>query len=397
MLREKKNKAYFTHLRNFIPAAAVLWGAVSLCTGLIQNKAQLIAVRLLLGACEAGYFPGITFYLTFFYRRKELGVRIFLLFTASAIAGSFGGLLAYAIGHLDGARGWSAWRWLMVIEGIPTILLGITAYCVLSNDPDSARYLTPREKLLTQLRRDLDRTPLDDGTKVQWDQVLEAFKDWKVWLLSLGQLGVTTMLYGYSTFLPTIIGSLGYSAIQTQLLTIPCYACGAIVYCCAAIWSDKIRQRGVFAIFSCLISAAGYSILLGTWKYGAGAQYAGCIIVAIGLYVAVGVPITWMPNNLPTHYKRATGQGMLFMFSNFAGVISSYIYPTQDAPKYTLGHAVLLGLVLYSATTYTFMSITLRRENQKRDRGERDYLLVGKTEQEILKLGDNHPAYRYII
>jgi hypothetical protein len=135
---------------------------------------------------------------------------------------------------------------------------------------------------------------------------------------------------------------------------------------------------------------------LGTWNYGVGAQYAGCLVVAVGLYVAVGIPITWMPNNIATHYKRATGQGMLFILSNFAGVISSYVYPTRDGPEYTMGHAVMLGFVLYSATSYTFISVMLRRENMKRERGERDHILVRKTQEEILTLGDRHPAYRYI-
>jgi sugar phosphate permease len=206
--------------------------------GFINTKAELIALRLLL-ACEAGYFPGITFYLTFFYRRRELGFRIFLLFTASAVADSCGVLLAYGVGHMDGLHDWSAWRWLMILEGIPTILLGIATYIALLNDPNSSSWLTPREKELTQLRRELDRTPLDDGNKIQWDQVMEGFKDWKIWVLSLGQLGVTVMLYGYLTFLPTIIAALGYSAIHTQLLTIPCYAYGAIIYCILAYYSDK--------------------------------------------------------------------------------------------------------------------------------------------------------------
>lgn len=91
--------------RKLIPAASISWGIVSMCTGFVQNKAQLIAMRLLLGACEAVYFPGICFYLRFWYRRRELGLRIFLLFTAAAVSGSCGGLLAYAIGLMDGVNG----------------------------------------------------------------------------------------------------------------------------------------------------------------------------------------------------------------------------------------------------------------------------------------------------
>ncbi|KAL2010808.1 hypothetical protein VTN00DRAFT_3526 [Thermoascus crustaceus] len=384
--------------RNFIPAASISWGIVSMCTGFVQNKAQLIAMRLLLGACEAGYFPGICFYLTFWYRRRELGLRIFLLFTAAAVSGSCGGLLAYAIGHMDGINGYRAWRWLMILEGIPTILLGISAYFILADEPASARYLTAREKELTRIRHGQDKMtlPEDKGGQLQWSQVLEAFKDWKVWTLSTAQIGVTVMLYGYSTFLPTIIEALGYSGIHTQLLTIPCYACGAIVYFFTAYASDRAGQRGIFAVAGCLVSCTGYAILLGTPRYGAGTQYAGCVIVAVGLYVAVGIPISWMPNNLVSHYKRATGNATLFTLSNVGGVISSFIYRTQDAPRYTLGHAIMLCCVFASGCTYGLVSILLRRENRKRDRGERNYILEGKTEAETARLGDMHPEYRYI-
>lgn len=114
----------------------------------------------------------------------------------------------------------------MILEGIPTILLGISAYFILADEPASARSLTAREKELTRIRHDQDKMtlPEDEGGQLQWSQVLEAFKNWKVWTLSTAQIGVTVMLYGYSTFLPTIIEALGYSGIHTQLLTIPRYA-----------------------------------------------------------------------------------------------------------------------------------------------------------------------------
>jgi len=158
--------------KNLIPIAAVCWGIVSMCTGFVQNKGQLLATRLLLGLCEAGFFPGICFYLTFWYRRDELGLRIFYLFTTSAVSGSFGGLLSYAIGHMDGILGYSAWRWLLILEGIPTTLLGFVAFFVLENDPQSAGYLTPREKELSVIRRAMDKTSLgvdDENGQIQWD------------------------------------------------------------------------------------------------------------------------------------------------------------------------------------------------------------------------------------
>ncbi|KAJ9157860.1 Major facilitator superfamily transporter [Pleurostoma richardsiae] len=385
--------------KRFIPAISIGWGIVSMCTGFVQNKGQLIAMRLLLGIFEAGYFPAICFYLTFFYRRRELAVRIFFLFAASAVSGSCGGLIGYAIGHMDGIQGYSAWRWLMILEGIPTTILGCVAYFVLANDPYDAKYLSEREKSFTPVRRRLDGTHLGmEGEKdrIDWQQCLEAWKDWKVWTLATAQIGVTVMLYGYSTFLPTIINALGYSGIHTNLLTIPCYACGAVVYLIVAKLSDRTGYRGYFAVAGCAVACTGYAILLGTPQYGAGAQYAGCIIVACGLYVAVGIPISWMPNNLPSHYKRAAGQGTSMTLGNCAGIFSSFLYRTQDAPRYRLGHGVTLGFVFWSGCMFLMTALLLRRENKKRNRGERDHVLVGKTPEEVARLGDYHPEYRYL-
>ncbi|CAG9977794.1 unnamed protein product [Clonostachys byssicola] len=385
--------------RRFIPATALGWGLVSLCIGFVQNKTQLIALRLLLGLFEAGYFPAICFYLTFFYRRRELALRIFFLFAASAVSGSTGGLLAYAIGFMEGVRGFRAWRWLMILEGIPTILFGIASYFILSNDPQSTNYLTEREKELCKIRSHLDGTSLGlagDEKKIDWQQCFEAWKDWKVWTIALAQHGVTVMLYGYSTFLPTIIRALGYSGIHTQLLTIPCYAAGAVVYLCIAYFSDKTGKRGIFAVGGCLTACLGYAILLGTPQHGAGAQYAGCVIVAAGLYVAVGIPISWMPNNLPSHFKRAAGQGTSMTVGNCAGIYAAFLYRTNDSPEYKLGHGATLGFVFASGCLFGLASLLLRRENKKRDRGERDHILEGKTPEQIDRLGDYNPEYRYI-
>jgi MFS family permease len=384
----------------FIPTIAVGWGLVSMCTGFVQNKSQLIALRLLLGCFEAGYFPGICFYLTFWYRRREYGIRIFYLFAASAVSGSVGGLLAYGIGHMLGLQGMSAWRWLMIIEGVPTVVTGLIAYLILENDPLTAPWLTEREKYLTRVRRSLDQTSLgleDDGGKIQWDQVIASLKDWKTTAHVVASFGVTLMLYGYSTFLPTIIKALGYTGITTQLLTIPCYSAGAIVYLAVAYWSDRTGKRGYFIVGGCITSSAGYAILLGATKYGSRAQYAGCILVACGLYVAVGLAISWVANNMPSHYKRATTTGLVFMTSSCSGIMAPFIYPTKDAPKYQMGHAITLGFVVLSGAVFALISLLLYRENKRRDQsGNKDDLLQGLTPAQIARLGDWHPSYRYI-
>ena len=102
----------------YIAFICVAWGIIATLTGIVQSYGGLIAVRLLLGAVEAGLFPGLVTYLTMFYSRNQLAVRVGYLFIASAIAGAMGGIIAYGIGFLDGVHGLRAWRWLMIIEGI---------------------------------------------------------------------------------------------------------------------------------------------------------------------------------------------------------------------------------------------------------------------------------------
>lgn len=111
-------------------------------TGICQSYGGLIACRLLLGAVEGGLFPGAAIYLTLFYTKREIAVRIGYLFVSAALAGACGGLLAYGIGFMDGVAGQRGWRWILILEGLPTLVLGIATWFLLADDPESAYYLS---------------------------------------------------------------------------------------------------------------------------------------------------------------------------------------------------------------------------------------------------------------
>lgn len=211
----------------WIAFITVSWGIVATLTGLVQSYGGLIAVRLILGALEAGLFPGMTIYLTLFYTKREIALRVGYLFVSAAIAGSLGGLLAYGIGNMSGTAGYAGWRWIMIIEGLPTFVLGIAVFWWLADEPETAYHLNDEEKRLMVVRkqRQVGHTTLAD--QLHKEDVFKGLKDWKIWVFAAGQFGVDTMLYGYSTFLPTIIKGLGsWSTAETQALTIPCYALG---------------------------------------------------------------------------------------------------------------------------------------------------------------------------
>ena len=259
------------------------WGIVATLTGVVQTYGGFIACRLILGALEAGLFPGLAIYLTLFYTKQELALRVGYLFVSAAISGSVGGLLAYGIGFLDGVSGQRGWRWIMIIEGLPTFVLGIAVYWWLADDPETAYYLTDEERRLSLVRKERQIGWTRTGDSLTKEDVYKGLKDWKIWAFAVGQFGVDTMLYGYSTFLPTIIQSLGdWSTAEVQALTIPCYALGAVTYLTVAYFSDKYQQRGIPAVVAGVISMIGYGILIA--DVSSGVHYFACFLVAFGKF-----------------------------------------------------------------------------------------------------------------
>ena len=309
----------------WIAFITLAWGIIATLTGIVQSYGGLIACRLLLGAVEGGLFPGMAVYLTFFYTKRELALRIGYLFVSAALAGACGGLLAYAIGHMDGTANQRGWRWIMIIEGIPTLILGIATWFILPNSPETAYFFTAEEKAFAaaRLRRQTGYTK--SAAEFHWEDVKKCFKDWKVWTFCFAQFGSDTLLYGYSTFLPTIIRSINTTASSAmiQVLTIPCYALGAITYLVVAHFSDRQQKRGLYAILLGIVSIIGYAMLISPASHKV--HYAGCFLVAMGLYVCVGLPLAWLPTNLPRYGKRTTGTGLQLSIGNCAGIMSAFV------------------------------------------------------------------------
>jgi MFS family permease len=312
----------------WIAFITVSWGIIATLTGIVQSYGGLIACRLMLGAVEGGLFPGMAVYLTFFYTKRELALRIGYLFVSAALAGACGGLLAFAIGHMDGVAGESGWRWILIIEGLPTFLLGIATLWLLPNNPETTYFFNNQEKELAAARLTRQTGYTAKAAEFHWDDVKKCLKDWKVWAFCFAQFGADTMLYGFSTFLPTIIRGIQprASTALVQVYTIPCYALGAITYLIVARISDHQQRRGLYAALFGLVSIIGYALLMSDTS--SGVHYAGCFLVAMGLYVNVGLPLAWLPTNSPRYGKRTTATGLQLTIGNCSGIMASFVSET---------------------------------------------------------------------
>jgi len=191
------------------------------------------------------------------------------------LAGSFGGLLAAAIAQMDGIGGKPGWAWIFIIEGLATMFVGAFCWWMVFDWPDTARFLTPDERMRIRRRLAEDK---QSSTAEEYDKrhIYAALKDWKTWGYAFIYMGCLCPLYAFSLFLPTILRGMGYTGTHAQLLSVPPYACAATMTIFIGWLADRTRWRGYcnMAVVSCAI--VGFVMLIATDKPRI--QYAGTFL-----------------------------------------------------------------------------------------------------------------------
>jgi sugar phosphate permease len=220
----------------WIPFIMVCWAICTTLLGVVKNYHSLLAVRSVLGFAEGGLFPGVTFYITCWYRRHECGLRLAIFFSAATAAGAFGGLLARGIVEMNGLGGLPGWAWIFILEGLLTFVVAVVAFFYMNDYPQTAKFLNEDEKREISLRLEDDRGSLADEYSSKF--FVHAIKDWKIWVHMFITIGIYTPLYSFSLFLPTIVKTLGYSNEKAQLMSVPPYIVACFTCITAGYLSD---------------------------------------------------------------------------------------------------------------------------------------------------------------
>jgi ACS family tartrate transporter-like MFS transporter len=300
--------------RIWIARIMITWGIFAGITAMVTGSSSFAVVRFFLGASEAGFFPGIVLYFTYWfpsYHHARI-VSAFLIGLPIAVAG--GAPISTAILGLDGLFGLSGWRIMYIAEAIPTVLIGIVTLFVMTDRPEQAKFLTDAEKNWLTAKLASERKAKE---AVKTFSTVQAMFDPKVLLLSLNYFGIVVASLGVLIFVPQIIKSIGDSGNMTVgWLTMIPYICGGVSLVVWGRISDRMRERRYNLLCACVLAAVGLFIagyMLGTWW-----SMVGLSLATMGFYGSKG-PFWAMPPMFLTGTAAAATIAWINSIGNLGG------------------------------------------------------------------------------
>ena len=319
-----------------------------------HNYKSLAGVRFMLGVVEAGFAPGVAFYLSSWYRRYELASRFALYYTATAISGAFSGLLAGLITqHLNGRRGLQGWQWLFLIEGVGSSGLGFITWYFMPDWPSTTKWLSSEEQILAAQRLAYDglgNTQGAEGHTGHWASIKMVFADWRTYafivlcksilrpicchssLISCSDMlctGCQTIQY----FVPTLVANLGYKGFQAQYHTIPLYACAFVFILVFCFTADRFENKPTMIFIAAWFGTLMFILTVAITNKTS--QYVTLIFAFGAVYALPPLILTWVPNVL-SHpvQKRAVAIALVNGLGNSASIYGVFLWPAKDAPRY---------------------------------------------------------------
>ncbi len=330
--------------RVWIARIMLTWAVISAASLLVKTPTQFYIVRFLLGVAEAGFFPGIVLYLTYWFpaaRRSRMNA---LFMIGIPVAGVFGGPLSgWIIASFNDVGHLASWQWLFLIEAIPSVVLGVITLFYLPNSIRASAWLSEEEKTL------LERNIAADGAGKTHDSIAAVFKDGRVWLMAVIYFCCMMGLYGISFYLPTLIKASGVkNALDVGLLTAIPYACAVISMISVARSADRAGERRWHFAFASLAGALG--LFLST-VFGHNVPLA---MVALSIGTAgmlATMPVFWAwPSAILAGGSAAAAIGMINSIGNLAGFVSPSIIgwmkdvtQSTNAGMYCVAAAMVIG------------------------------------------------------
>ncbi|KAG5352825.1 hypothetical protein C0989_000276 [Termitomyces sp. Mn162] len=350
-----------------LPTMLTLWGVITTLQGVVKTYHGLLACRFFLGLCEGGVFPGLVLYLSFWYPRRQLQSRISAFFSTASLSGAFSGLLAYGIIHMDGVGNRPGWAWIFILEGLFTVLFGLSSFFTLPHSPPRARFLNEEEKEYVVARlRETGATGLDDeADKFSWREIWQTLTLPHVWMIAVAFFFDGTLIYALGYFTPSILSGLGYTTVDAQLYSVPPFATAFVVSIIVSYLSDRYGARGIVTIFSGVLATIGFAMFYASQSPHV--KYGSLFMSITGAYNGAPALSTWNANNTAPYTRRATAIAIGFIMTNSGGILATWLLGTlSPAPLYTKATLTLLIFSILMIAFSVMNILYLSSQNKKK-------------------------------
>ena len=330
---------YKVGARKWIARIMISWGIISSLMMFVTTPGWFYAMRFLLGIAEAGFFPGVILYLTYWFPSHRRGRMTALFMTAIPIAGVIGSPLSgWILQSFNGLNGWAGWQWLFLVEGIPSVIVGLVVFAYLDDGISSAKWLNDAEKRL------LSNNISNENAGKQDHSFKGAVANSKVWLLCLVYFCVVMGLYGVGFWLPSLIKATGVkSALDVGMLTAIPYAVAAITMILFSRSADAKRERRWHLAIPCVLGGIG---LIFSAVFGSNTVVAMGFLTLATAGIITAFPLFW---SCPTAFlggaAAAGGIALINSVGNLAGFVSPYMigYVKDLTQSTNVGMYVLAG------------------------------------------------------
>ncbi|OCB84400.1 MFS general substrate transporter [Sanghuangporus baumii] len=383
----------------YLPVCMVLWGVISILTGITDNFIHALLTRFFLGFVEAAFFPGALFVLSKWYKRDELGLRTAILYCGNIISNAFGSLMASGIlDGMEGRLGKAAWRWLFYIEGAITVAVALAAIFILPDFPTTTKWLTPLERKLA-LRRMEEDGGINMGDQEESDDIARtapgvggavlgansklakfaqsrhgrgfwlAVTDWRIWWLMIAFTSEVTAL-SFNAFFPTLGATLGFNRTVTLVVISPPWFIAAVGAFLNSRHSDKQGERFYHVIVPLLIGMIGFIIAISTMNTAA--RYVSLCLMALS-YCGYIIMFAWISTSVPRPpSKRAVAIAFINCFSQTGNIAGSYMWPKMWGPSYRKSYGICIALQSLAIFMCWILHMHLKALNAQLEKEEQE-------------------------
>ena len=340
--------------RRWIARVMITWGIISTCFTLIHSAGSFYILRFLLGVAEAGFFPGIILYLSFWFPKRWRGQVTAGFMSAIPVASFIAAPLSGVLLQMNGIAGFKGWQWMFIVEGVPSVILGFVVLKFLTDAPTKAKWLKTEQRdwLVKEMAAE-SGTPERHSLK----EVLGTLISWKVMQLALVYFGLTTGLYGIELWMPQMLKGFGLSDLHVGFVSAIPYL---VAICTMGFWakhSDKTGERYWHVAIACAVGGGG--LLLAGLFHDYHVLVVLLLSIAIAGVMAARPPFWAMPSDFLTGQKAAAGIAAINSIGNLGGFLGPFLigWARQATGSFTTGLMISAVTLLASA----MFVISLRR------------------------------------